>query len=77
VGKPEGKIPPVRSKRRWEDIKLNLREIEWGGIDWINLAWDRDHWRSLVNAIINLRVPYNVGKFLTGLTTGSFSAPWI
>jgi hypothetical protein len=58
VGKPEGKRPLVRSRRRWEDnIKMDLREIGWGGMDWIDLAQDRDKWRALVNAVMNLRVP--------------------
>jgi hypothetical protein len=58
VGKPEGKRPPGRLRRMWEDnIKMDLREIGWGGIDWINLAQDRDQWRALENTVINLRVP--------------------
>jgi hypothetical protein len=57
VGKPEGKRPLGRHRRRWQDnIKMDLREIGWGGMDWIDLAQDRDHWRVLVNTI-NLRVP--------------------
>jgi hypothetical protein len=57
VGKPEGKSPLGRSRRRWEDnIKLDLREIGWGGMDWIDLAQDRDQWRPLVNTVMNLRV---------------------
>jgi hypothetical protein len=58
VGKPEGRRPLGRPRRRWEDnIKMDLREVEWEGMDWINLAQDRDRWRALVNAIMNLRVP--------------------
>jgi hypothetical protein len=66
VGKPEGKRPLGRPVRRWEDnIKINLREIGWGGVDWIHLAQDRDQWRVLVNTVMNLRVPQNVGKLLS------------
>jgi hypothetical protein len=58
VGKPEGKRPLERPRRRWEDnIRMDLREIGWGGMDWIDLAQDRDQWRALVNTIMNLRVP--------------------
>jgi hypothetical protein len=58
VGNPEGKRPLGRPRRRWEDnIRMNLREIGWGGMDWIDLAQDRDQWRALVNTIMNLRVP--------------------
>ena len=57
VGKPEVKRPLVRSRRRWEDnIKMNMQEVRWG-MDWIELAQDRDRWRALVNAVMNLRVP--------------------
>jgi hypothetical protein len=57
VGKPEGKRPLGRPRRRWEDNnKFYLREIEWGGIDWIDLAQDRDQWRALVITVTNLRV---------------------
>jgi hypothetical protein len=58
VGKPEGKRPLGRLRCRWEDnIKLNLRNIEWGYMDWIDRAQNRDHWRALVNKVMNLRVP--------------------
>jgi hypothetical protein len=58
VGKPEGRRPLGRPRRRWEDnIKMNLREVGWGGMDWINLAQDRDRWQALLNAVMNLRVP--------------------
>jgi hypothetical protein len=58
VGKPEGKRPLGRSRRRWEDnIKLGLRHIGWYGMDWIDVAYDTDHWRALVNTVMNLRVP--------------------
>jgi hypothetical protein len=58
VGKREGKGPLGRPIRRWEDnINMDLREIGWGGMDWIDLAQDRDQWRALVNTVIHLRVP--------------------
>jgi hypothetical protein len=58
VGNPEGKRPLGRSRRRWVDsIKMDLRETGWSGMDWIDLAQDRDQWRALVNAVMNLRVP--------------------
>jgi hypothetical protein len=58
VGKPEGKRPLGRPRRRWVDnIKIYLREIGWDGMDWIDLAKDRDQWRVLVNTVMNLRVP--------------------
>jgi hypothetical protein len=59
VGKPEGRRPLGRPRCRWEDnIKMDLREVAWGGgMDWINVAQDRDRWRALVNVVMNLRVP--------------------
>jgi hypothetical protein len=57
VRKPEKKRPLGRPRRRWvDDIKMDLTEIEWDGIDWIDLAQNRDQWRALVNLVINLRV---------------------
>jgi hypothetical protein len=50
---------------------MDLREIGWGGMDWNHLAQDRDQWKALVNMLMNLKVPYNVGKFLSSCTTGS------
>ena len=65
VGKPEGKNY-LEDRHRWEDnIKMDLQEVGCGGMDWIDLAQDCDRWRALVNAVMNLRVPYNVGNFLT------------
>jgi len=58
VGNPEGKRPLGRPRNRWEDnIKMALQGLGFGGVDWIKLAQDRDRWRALVNAVINLRVP--------------------
>jgi hypothetical protein len=58
VGKPEGKRPLRRPRRRWvNNIKTNLREILWDAVDWIDRAQNRDQWRALVNTVLNLRVP--------------------
>jgi hypothetical protein len=58
VGKPEGKRPLGRPRRRWVDnIKVNLRKIGWYSMDWIDLAQDRDQWRALVNTVMSLRIP--------------------
>jgi hypothetical protein len=57
VGKPEGRRPLERPSRRWEDgIKMDLGEIGWEVVEWIHLAQDRDRWRAVVNAVMNLRV---------------------
>jgi len=57
VGKPEGKRPLGRPRRRWEDgIRMDLGRLAWGGVDWIRLAQDRDRWRAVVSAVMNLRV---------------------
>jgi hypothetical protein len=58
VGRPEGKRPLGRPRRKWVDaIKMYLREIGWGGLDWTDLAQDGNQWRTLVNTVMNLRVP--------------------
>jgi hypothetical protein len=58
VANPEGKRPMGRPRRRWvDDIKMDLREIGWDGMDWYDLAQDKDQWRALVNTVMNFRVP--------------------
>jgi hypothetical protein len=74
VGKQEGKKPLGRPRRRLVDnIKMALRELGWDGVDWIDVAQDRDRWKALVNTVLSLRVPWNAGKFLSGCTIGSSS----
>jgi hypothetical protein len=64
VGKPERKRPLGRPRRRWvECIKIDLREIGWDGVDWMEVAQDRDQWRVLVNTVMNLLVPCNCWEF--------------
>jgi len=66
VGKPEGKRPLGRPRRRCEvNIKIDLKEVSCEGMDWIDVAQDRDRWRALVNAVMNMPVPQNAGNFLT------------
>jgi hypothetical protein len=58
VGEPEGKRPLGKPRRKWVDnIKMDFREIGGDGMDWVNVAQDRDQWRALVNTVMNLRVP--------------------
>jgi hypothetical protein len=58
VGKAEGKRQLGRPRRKWVDnIKMDLREIGWDGMDWIDLSQDREKWRTLVNTVMNIRVP--------------------
>jgi hypothetical protein len=70
VGRPEGKRPLGRRRRRWVDnINMNFREIGWGGVHWIGLPQDRDQRKAFVNAVMNLRASWNAGKFFSGYTT--------
>jgi hypothetical protein len=58
VGKPEGRRPLGRPRRRWENnIKMDIRQVRWEGADWIDLAEDRDRWRALVYTVMNHRIP--------------------
>jgi hypothetical protein len=66
VGKPEGKRQLGRSRYRWEDnIKMDLQEVGCGGMNWIDLAQDRDRWRAMVNVVVKPWVPLNAWNFLT------------
>jgi hypothetical protein len=67
VEMPQGKIPTARPRHRWEEnIKMDLREIGCGDMGWIHLAQDRGQCRTLVNRVMNIQVPQNVGQFLSG-----------
>jgi hypothetical protein len=84
AGKPEGKRllgkPRRKPRCRWGDnIRMHLQEVECGDMDWIGLAQDRERWRALANAVMNLRVQQNAGNFLASYKPVSFSrktAPW-
>jgi hypothetical protein len=58
VGKPKGKNPLGRTKRIREDIAMSLREVVWGGVDWIHPAQDRNQWLAVVNTVMNIGVPF-------------------
>ena len=74
VGKPEGRRPLGRPRHRWVDnIRTDLQKVGCGYMDWIRLAQDRDRWRTLVSAVMNLQVPWNAGNFLTSSKPVSFS----
>jgi hypothetical protein len=74
VGTPEGKRSLGRQRRRWmDDIKMDLREIGQGDMGWIDLVQDRDQWSALVNTVMNLHLPENVGSLLGSCETGGFS----
>jgi hypothetical protein len=74
VGQTEGKRLLGRPRRRWVDnIKIDLRDIGWDGVDWIDIAQDRDQWKDLVIKVLNLRVPLNARKFLRDCKIGGSS----
>jgi hypothetical protein len=65
VGKSDCMRLLGRPGSRWEDIRMDLLEIGWEGVDWMHLAQDRHQWRAIVNMVMNLRIPYKAGNFLT------------
>jgi hypothetical protein len=74
AGKTEGKRILGRPRRRWEDnIGVDLGEIVWEHVDWFHVAQDRDHWRALVNTVMNFWLPQKAGNYLTSSATVSFS----
>jgi hypothetical protein len=65
IERTEVKIPLGKPKHRWEDNnKIDLEELVWGGVGWIDLAWARDKWQTLINAVMNFRFPLKPGNFL-------------
>jgi hypothetical protein len=75
VGKPEGRRPLGRPRRKCLDnIRTDLVEVEWGGVDWIGLAEDRDRWRTFANSVLNLRIPYNAERLSSVQTTRDLSS---
>jgi hypothetical protein len=74
MGRPDGKRPLGRSWRRWKNnIKMEFQEVRWGGMVFIVLVQDRNRWRALLNAVMNLLVPHNAGNFVTSKGYVSFS----
>jgi hypothetical protein len=72
---PEGKKLLGRPRCRWVDnIKMDLGEIGWGDMEWISMAPDRNPWKALMNAVMNLRVPYDAGKLFSGCAAGGISS---
>jgi hypothetical protein len=70
-----GKETTRKTKTRWVDnITMDHVEVGWGDVDWIGMAQDSDRWRALANAVMNLRVPYNAGKLLSGYTIGDLTS---
>jgi hypothetical protein len=75
LGKPEGRRPlGIRRRGYVDNIKVDLIEKEWGGVRWIGPSQNKDKWRALVNAVMNFRATYNVGKLSSGYTTGGLSS---
>jgi hypothetical protein len=75
VGKPEGKSPLGRPRRRWVDnIRMDLGDVGWGNVEWIGLVQERKRWRALVNSVLNLWDPCNAGKLSSGLTSSGLSS---
>jgi hypothetical protein len=75
VGKPEGKRPLGRPRRRWLDnVRMDIGQVGWGDVEWIGLAQDRNRWRVLVNSVLDLRVPLNAGKLSSGLASSGLSS---